>query len=74
MATDLRPDIVWWDDSAKKLLLVELTICIESSFQQEAELNQLKYEDVMLRAKLAGYSGRVMLDRGVSLAKLVFLT
>ena len=24
VATDLRPDIVWWDDTAKKILLIEL--------------------------------------------------
>ena len=36
VATDLRPDIVWWNDSVKKILLIELTICFESSFQQAA--------------------------------------
>ena len=60
MATDLRPDIVWWNDSVKKILLIELTICFESSFQQAAERKQLKYEDVMSRAKLGGYSGCVI--------------
>ena len=58
--TDLRPDIVWWDDSVRKILLIELTVCFESSFQHAAERKELKYEDVISRARLAGYSGRVI--------------
>ena len=29
-ATDLRPDMVWWDDSEKQLWLAELTVCFET--------------------------------------------
>ena len=58
--TDLRPDIVWWDDSRRRILLVELTICFKSSFQHAAERKELKFEDVMYRAISAGYSGCVI--------------
>ena len=58
--TDLRPVIVWWDDSRRRILLIELTICFESSFQHAAERKELKYEDVMHRAISAGYSGCVI--------------
>ena len=56
-------------------LLVEVTICFESSFQQTAERRQLTYEDVMSGAKLAGYSGRVITlevgSRGI-ISQIVF--
>jgi hypothetical protein len=55
--TDLRPDIVWWDDSLRRNLLIELTICFETSFHHAAERKELKYEDVMARARSAEYSG-----------------
>ena len=29
---DLRPDIVWWHDSLRRILLIELTICFKTSF------------------------------------------
>ena len=37
VTSDLRPDIVCWDDSARKLVLVELTVCFESSFENAAQ-------------------------------------
>ena len=58
--TDLRPDIVWWDDSLRKMMLIELTICFETSFQHAAERKELKYEDVMARARSSGYNGCVI--------------
>ena len=32
-ATDLRPDIVWWNDDQKTITLVELTVCFETSYE-----------------------------------------
>ena len=52
--TDLRPDIVWWDDSLRKILLIELTICFKTSFQNAAERKELRYETVIERARSAG--------------------
>ena len=60
VATDLRPDIVWWDDSLRQILLIELTICFETSFKHAAERKELKYEDIIERARSAGYRGRVI--------------
>ena len=34
--TELRPDIVWWDDSPCHLMLVELTVCFETTFADVA--------------------------------------
>ena len=57
---DLRPDIVWWHDSLRRILLIELTICFETSFMHVAERNELKYGDIIATARLAGYRGRVI--------------
>ena len=56
VSTDLRPDVVWWDDTRKKMCLVELTICFESSFQNAAERKTIKYEEVVERARASGYT------------------
>ena len=53
--TTLRPDIVWWDESKKRLLLIELTISFETSFDSAAERKRAKYEDLQRRAQRAGY-------------------
>ena len=60
MATDLRPDIVWWDDSLKKIVLVELTVCFESSFQHAAQRKTTKYEDVVVRVRSSGYMSQII--------------
>ena len=49
--TTLRPDIVWWDESKKRLLLIELTIYFETSFDSTAERKRAKYEDLQRRAQ-----------------------
>lgn len=43
--TDLRPDIVLWDDSNKSLTLLELTVCFETSFDDARVRKQDKYRD-----------------------------
>ena len=58
--TDLCPDIVWWDDQLRRIVIVELTISFETSFKQAAERKALKYEDVITRARSVGYSGTVI--------------
>ena len=32
--TDLRPDLVWWDEAHKSITLVELTVCFETNFDR----------------------------------------
>ena len=56
----MRPDVVWWDDTRKKICLVELTICFES-FQNAAERKKIKYEEVVERARASGYTATFIL-------------
>ena len=44
----------------KKPLLIEVTICFETSLNHAAERKELKYEDLVVRARSAGY--RVVLS------------
>ena len=53
--TTLRPDIVCWDDGKKRLLLIELTICFETSFDGAAERKRAKYEELQQRSRNSGY-------------------
>ena len=53
--TDLRPDIVWWDDQQKPLVLAELTISYETNFEAAAERKEEKYEELVTGACNAGY-------------------
>ena len=34
--TDLRPDIIWWDELSKRTVIVEFTICFNTLFKQAA--------------------------------------
>jgi len=52
-STDLRPDIVWWEDNPKKLQLVELMVPFETGFKDAAE-------DLVHRAKQAGYNSHLI--------------
>ena len=52
IATDLRPDMVWWDDTHRSLCL---TVCFESNFEDAAQRKIAKYTDIVDRAKLSGY-------------------
>ena len=59
-STDLRPDIVWWEDNPKKLRLVELTVPFEMGFKDAAERKEASYEDLVYRAKQAGYDSHLI--------------
>ena len=54
--TDLRPDLVWWDDTSRSLCLAELTVCYESNFEEAAKRKSAKYSDLAEQAELSGYS------------------
>ena len=63
--TDLRPDIVWWDDPQKSLMLAELTISYETNFEVAAERKKEKYEELVTGACNAGYeTGLITLEVG----------
>ena len=54
--TDLRPDMVWWDDSQKQLWLAELTVCFETSFEEARERKEVKYGELVSVTERAGYN------------------
>ena len=54
--TDLRPDIVIWNDEPRTVCLVELTICFDTRFHEAHSLKQAKYAHLVLSIQQAsGY-------------------
>ena len=51
VSTDLRQDIVWWNDSSKTIVILELTIPFETSFQPASERKTMRYESLVKRAR-----------------------
>ena len=49
--TDLWPDIVWWNDVKKTIVLVELTIPFDTSMDGTSERKQAKYDHLLTAAK-----------------------
>ena len=60
VATDLRPDVVWWNDTARKLCLLELTVCFETSFEEAAQRKKIKYADIVEQARLSHYTTKLI--------------
>ena len=58
--TDLRPDIVWRDESSRSLCLAELTVCFESNFEDAALRKSAKYSDLVEQAELNGYHATLL--------------
>ena len=54
-ATDLRPDIVCWNDDQKTLTLVELTVCFETSYEAAIMRKEDQYYDLIGEMRKAGY-------------------
>ena len=55
VATDLRPDIVWWNDKKKTLVLVELTIPFDTVMEGASERKHAKYDHLLTTAKRNGF-------------------
>ena len=53
--TDLRPNLVWWDERHRYLHIVELTVCFESNFVEAAERKSAKYMDLVEEGHANGY-------------------
>ena len=53
--TDLRPDIVVWNDATKSVVLLELTVCHESNFLDAHHRKQIRYLDLEEEIKLSHY-------------------
>ena len=60
VVTDLRPDIVCWDDSEKRMWLIELTIPYETGFQAAADRKLEKYLDLQDSVERAGYKSNII--------------
>ncbi len=46
-STDLRPDLVVWNDVEQKVWLIELTVCFETNFDDAHLRKQSKYQDLV---------------------------
>ena len=57
--TNLRPDLVWWEDDARVSYVVELTVCYETNFGEAAErkMAKLKFSQPSSRERLQSNSG-----------------
>ena len=59
---------MWWDDSKKKLCLIELTVCFETSFNDARERKMVRYEELyhnrLKRKDIAQPSSPWKLDLG----------
>jgi len=55
VSTDLRPDIVIWDDTTKEVCLVELSVCFDSLFEDAAVRKQSRYCELQASIAHAGY-------------------
>ena len=45
--TDLRPDLVLWNNSSKTVCLCELTVCFETRYEEAHILKANKYADLV---------------------------
>ena len=55
MPTDLRPDILWWDDLKKVIVMVELTIPFDTVLEGARERKEAKYDYLRVTAVRNGY-------------------
>ena len=55
VVTSLRPDIVFYSDSAKTVIMIELTCPSEENFQKQHEDKFARYTDLEADCELAGW-------------------
>ena len=60
ITTDLRPDLVCWDEAHKSLILAELTVCFETNFEEAAQRKSAKYVDLVEQAQARGYKAELI--------------
>ena len=58
--TDLRPDIVIWDNEQKRVVLIELTICFETVVEDAKARKTLKYTNLLEEAQQNGYQSSII--------------
>ena len=61
--TDLRPDLVWWDNTKKTLCLTELTVWYDTNFEEAALRKSSKYEDLAGQARVNNYRITVLTNQ-----------
>ena len=59
-STNLRPDIVWWNEHQRELWLFELTISFESLMAEARERKTVKYRDLVEAGRAAGYKTELL--------------
>ena len=60
VATDLRPDIIYWDETAKKVSLIELTVCFDTLFEDTIKRKEDRYQELLDTIQDAGYTARLV--------------
>ena len=55
-STTLQPDIVLWDDTKRRVLLIELTVCFETLFDNAAERKRAKYTELQQSIRVLSHS------------------
>ena len=58
--TDLRPDLVCWDEAHKSITLVELAVCFKTDFEEAARRKTAKYLHLVEQAKARGYRSELI--------------
>ena len=59
-STDLRPDIVWWDDSTKLVTILELTIPYDTLVEEAAMRKIIKYGDLLNELSNKNYTAKLL--------------
>ena len=57
--TNLRPDLVLWSSSTKKVYIVELTVPWEDAVEEAYERKSLKYAELAADAEQRGWKAKV---------------
>ena len=58
--TDLRPDIVWWNDHYKQVIMLELTVPFDTLLEDAARRKQTKYQDLVASVQASGYTVKLV--------------
>jgi hypothetical protein len=53
--TNLRPDIVLWSEKRKKLIMIELTVPLETRCEEDYERKKAKYTELLNQWRQSGW-------------------
>ena len=59
-ATDLRPDIVWWNDDQKTITMVELMVCFKTSYEAAIMATEDRYHNLIVKMLKTGYTSTLI--------------